>query len=115
MPAIMMSIEPERSAGGSSSSPEAIDHAVRIYEHFQAGDLVAARAAYERVLPTIVFVMQSIETFICYGKRIFALRAGGFEVHDRASALRPTAFGLTRAKEHAASPGLMLTTHPAAS
>ena len=59
--------------------------------------------------------MPPIEGFICYGKRIFALRAGGFEVHDRALTLCPTAFGLARAKKHAASLGLMQTTHPAAS
>lgn len=86
-------------------APEAIDHAVRVYEHYRAGDLPAARDAYAKVLPTIVFVMQSIENFICYGKRIFALRAGGLTVHDRAPALRPTAFGLARAEEHAAALG----------
>lgn len=83
---------------------EAIDHAVQIYERFRAGDLAAARETYGRILPTITFVMQSIENFICYGKRIFALRAG-FEVHDRAPALRPTAFGLDRAREYAAALG----------
>ena len=86
-------------------APEAIDHAVRVYERFRAGDLAAAREAYETVLPAIVFIMQSIENFICYGKRVFALRAGGFEVHDRAPALRPSAFGLARAREHAAALG----------
>jgi 4-hydroxy-tetrahydrodipicolinate synthase len=86
-------------------APEAIDHAVRVYEHYRAGDLAAAREAYAKVLPTIVFVMQSIENFICYGKRIFALRAGGLTVHDRGPALRPTAFGLARAEEHAAALG----------
>jgi 4-hydroxy-tetrahydrodipicolinate synthase len=86
-------------------APEAIDHTVRVYDLFKAGDIDGAREAYARVLPTIVFVMQSIENFICYGKRIFALRAGGFDVHDRAPALRPTAFGLERAREHAAALG----------
>jgi 2-keto-3-deoxy-L-arabinonate dehydratase len=38
--------------------------------------------------------MQSLEHLICYGKRIFARRAG-LTVHDRAPALRPTPFGLT--------------------
>lgn len=86
-------------------APDAIDHTVRVYELFVAGDLEGARAAYAKVLPTIVFVMQSIEHFICYGKRIFAHRAGGLAVHDRAPALRPTAFGLDRAREHAEALG----------
>jgi 4-hydroxy-tetrahydrodipicolinate synthase len=85
-------------------APDCIDHAVRIYEHFTAGDIGAAWEAYRKVLPAITFIMQSIENFICYGKRIFALRAG-LDVEDRAPALRPTAFGLSRAEEHAASLG----------
>jgi 4-hydroxy-tetrahydrodipicolinate synthase len=85
-------------------APDCIDHTVRIYDCFRAGDLDAARAAYQRVLPAITFVMQSIENMICYGKRILALRAG-LHVEDRAPALRPTPFGLARAAEHAAALG----------
>lgn len=85
-------------------APDCIDHTVRIYDCFRAGDLDAAREAYQRVLPAITFVMQSIENMICYGKRILALRAG-LHVEDRAPALRPTPFGLARAAEHAAALG----------
>jgi 4-hydroxy-tetrahydrodipicolinate synthase len=91
---------------GMVLAPEAIDHAVRIYESFRSGDVAAAADAYRTVLPAITFVMQSIENFICYGKRIFAARAG-FEVHDRAPALRPTQFGLDRVAEHASFLGPM--------
>jgi 4-hydroxy-tetrahydrodipicolinate synthase len=77
---------------------------VRIYEYFMADDIGAAWEVYRKILPAITFIMQSIENFICYGKRIFALRAG-LDVEDRAPALRPTAFGLSRAAEHAASLG----------
>jgi 4-hydroxy-tetrahydrodipicolinate synthase len=85
-------------------APDCIDHAVRIYEYFMADDIGAAWEVYRKILPAITFIMQSIENFICYGKRIFALRAG-LDVEDRAPALRPTAFGLSRAAEHAASLG----------
>jgi len=85
-------------------APDCIDHTVRIYDRFRSGDLAAARADYARVLPAITFIMQSIENFICYGKRIFALRAG-LAVEDRAPALRPTPFGLSLAAEHAAALG----------
>lgn len=81
-------------------APDLIDHAVQIYEHFIAGDEVTAEAEYARILPAIVFVMQSIESLICYGKRLFAARAG-LIVHDRAPAGRPTAFGLTLLEQHA--------------
>ncbi len=84
---------------GMVVAPDVIDRAVQIYESFRNGDLAAADEGYRRILPAITFVMQSIETFICYGKRVFAARAG-FDVHDRAPALRPTPFGLDRVKEH---------------
>jgi 2-keto-3-deoxy-L-arabinonate dehydratase len=44
--------------------------------------------------------MQSLEHLICYGKRIFGRRAG-IPIHDRAPALRPTAFGLSLAERWA--------------
>ena len=85
-------------------APDCIDHTVRIYERFAASDLEAARQSYQRILPAIIFMMQSIETLVCYGKRIFALRAG-LAVEDRAPALRPTAFGMARVAEHVAALG----------
>jgi len=74
-------------------APELIDLTARIYERWAGGDEAGAEALYAEILPAIVFVMQSIESFICYGKRLFAARAG-LSVHDRAPALRPTAEGL---------------------
>jgi len=85
-------------------APDAVDHAVAIHRLYQAGDEAAAAAAYARAAPSIVFVMQSIETLICYGKRLFAARAG-LTVHDRAPALRPTEFGLDLVARHAAALG----------
>ena len=49
----------------------------------------------------MAFVMQSIEHFICYGKRLLALRAG-LEVFDRSPALRPDQQGLDRVAQLAA-------------
>jgi len=74
-------------------APDLIDHAVRIYNLFRTGDEAAAERDYAAILPAIVFVMQSLESLICYGKRLFAARAG-IVAHDRAPALRPTPFGL---------------------
>lgn len=81
-------------------APDTIDRTVKVYERWKAGDAAGADAAYADVLPAIVFIMQSIDTLLCYGKRVFALRAG-LEVYDRAPALRPTPFGLALAKRHA--------------
>lgn len=74
-------------------APDTIDHALRAHERFRAGDEAGAEAAYRAALPAIVFIMQSIESLICYGKRIFGARAG-IAIHDRGPALRPSRFGL---------------------
>ena len=55
------------------------------------------------VLPAIVFVMQSLDTLTCYGKRIAAWRMGFDVRHDRGSP--PTPFGLECARRFAASLG----------
>lgn len=89
---------------GMILAPDIVDHAVAVWRAMQAGDEATAEAAYARMLPSIVFVMQSIEALICYGKRLFAARAG-IEVHDRAPALRPTAQGLALVATHAARLG----------
>lgn len=81
---------------GMILAPELVDHAVRIAHAHAEGDRAAAEAGYAAILPAIAFVMQSLESMICYGKRLFAARAGFGPVHDRAPAQRPTAFGLAR-------------------
>jgi len=65
---------------------------VRIYAAMQAGDEAAAEALYREILPAIVFVMQSVDHLICYGKRLVAARMG-IRTYDRAPGLLPNAFG----------------------
>ena len=52
-------------------------------------------------MQAIVFVMQSLDTMLCYGKRLAALRLGLGEVHDRQPALAPGAFGLECVRRYA--------------
>ena len=59
----------------------------------RAGDEEAAKRIYREVLPAIVFVMQSLDTLICYGKRIAGLAAGLDVVHDRSPGSRPMRSG----------------------
>lgn len=73
-------------------APDIVDHAVGIYERVRGGDAEGAEQDYATLLPAIVFVMQSLESLVCYGKRLFGRRAG-IPIHDRAPALRPSAFG----------------------
>lgn len=89
---------------GMILAPDVIDYSVRAYNTFRAGDEAAAEAEYARMLPATVFIMQGIEHLMCYGKRLFAERAG-LEVHDRGPAMRPNQTGLTMVGRFAASLG----------
>jgi 4-hydroxy-tetrahydrodipicolinate synthase len=77
----------------------------RMFELMQSGrteDAAAAERVYAGVAPLIVFLMQSIGQFLCYGKRLTARRLGLGEVHDRQPAQAPTAFGLACLERHGA-------------
>lgn len=85
-------------------APDCIDHAVRAYEFFQDDWLAHAEEAYRLMLPSVVFTMQGIENLLCYGKRLFGLRAG-LAIHDRGPALLPTAAGLSMTRRYAEALG----------
>ncbi|HNP66117.1 MAG TPA: dihydrodipicolinate synthase family protein [Woeseiaceae bacterium] len=91
-------------ANGFILAPDVIDKSKRVVDLWCKGDLDAARNAYAEVLPTIVFVMQSIEHLICYGKRLYGLRSG-IEIHDRSPAMAPSAFGIAAVERFAAKLG----------
>ena len=86
---------------GIIPAPECFDVQVAIYEALRRetpeGEAEAERL-YRGILPLTVFMMSSIETFLCYGKRIVARRLGIGEVFDRAPAQHPTEFGLLMAQ-----------------
>lgn len=89
---------------GMILAPDVIDFSVRAYEAFRAGDEVAAETEYAKFLPAAVFIMQGIEYLMCYGKRLFAARAG-LEVHDRGPAMRPNTTGIKMVERFAAKLG----------
>lgn len=89
---------------GMILAPDTIDKQVVIWRAMREGRVAEAEALYEKALPTILFIMQSVESLICYGKRIYAARAG-LTIHDRAPALRPTDLGLNLVAAHAARLG----------
>ena len=89
---------------GMIPAADTFDYQVRIFELMRgvaARDEQAAEVIYRKILPTIVFTLQSLDALICYGKRIAALRLGLSEVHDRAPALAPTEFGMECAHRYA--------------
>lgn len=79
---------------GMIPAPECADVQVRIYELMQAGNEDEAERLYAEVLPLITFLMQSVDQFLCYGKRLTARRLGLGEVHDREPCQGPTELGL---------------------
>ncbi|WP_264714747.1 dihydrodipicolinate synthase family protein [Limobrevibacterium gyesilva] len=78
---------------GLIPAPDCFEAQVRIYDAMRRGDAAEAERLYREILPAIVFVMQSIDHLICYGKRLVAARMGLAQVHDRAPGLAPTPFG----------------------
>lgn len=85
---------------------ESMDIQSRIFELMMKNDPaceIEAERLYAQILPMTVFVIQSLDSFLCYGKRIAAKRLGLGPVHDRQPALKPTAAGLSWADRFAAS------------
>ena len=80
-------------AHGFILAPDAIDYALKVFLAWQSDDKARAEALHATALPSILFVMQSIEQLICYGKRLFGLRTG-FTIFDRAPCLRPNDIGI---------------------
>lgn len=78
---------------GLIPAPDCFEAQVQIYASMRRGDEEEAERLYREILPAIVFVMQSIDHLICYGKRLVAARMGVKTVYDRAPALAPTLFG----------------------
>jgi dihydrodipicolinate synthase/N-acetylneuraminate lyase len=79
---------------GMIPAPECFDVQVQIFEAIRAGRDDEAERLYREILPLITFMMSSLDTFVCYGKRITARRLGIADVHDRAPCQHPGAFGL---------------------
>lgn len=91
---------------GMIPSVESCHVQARMFELMRTGraeDEAAAERLYAELAPLILFLMQSVDQFLCYGKRLTARRLGIALVHDRAPAQAPTAFGLACLARHAAA------------
>ena len=86
---------------GIIPSLEGSDIFLKIYKLNQQKKIKEARRLYKKILPSIVFSMQSIDSLVCYGKRICAYRMGMKKVYDRVPGLIPTNFGIKIAKQFA--------------
>ena len=100
---------------GVIPSTDLVDHLVRVYDLIRSGneeDEIEAERVYRQALPPIVFLMQSIGTLICYGKRIAARRLGLDPVFDREPALAPSEYGLECVRRYADALGALPTIDP---
>jgi 2-keto-3-deoxy-L-arabinonate dehydratase len=79
---------------GMIPATDTFDSQAQIFDLMRAKKQQEAEAIYRDILPAIVFTMQSLDTLVCYGKRLAARRLGLAEVYDRAPFLAPDAFGL---------------------
>ena len=89
---------------------ESADVQARIFDLMCSGrreDKESAEDAYRELLPLLVFLMQSLDSLLCYGKRLAARRLGLESVHDRGPAMRPTPLGLANLERHAARLGAL--------
>ena len=77
---------------GLIPAPDCFEVQIAIYDAMRRGDEAEAERRYREILPAIVFVMQSIDHLLCYGKRLTAARLG-LSVFDRDPRLLPNAFG----------------------
>ena len=77
---------------GLIPAPDCFEVQIGIYEAMRRGDEATAERLYRDILPAIVFVMQSIDHLLCYGKRLTAARLG-LTVFDRSPGLLPNPFG----------------------
>lgn len=86
-------------AVGMIPAADLFDPQVKIFDLMAKGDAASVAEAerlHRELLPLIVFMMTSVENFVCYGKRLLAERLGlGIEAgRGRSPAQQPTEFGI---------------------
>jgi len=83
---------------------EAFDVLARAFDHMASGTeagIAEAERLYAKVLPLLILLMESMDTFLVYGKPVLGHRLGIAETKPRLPSTPPTAFGLAAAKRYA--------------
>jgi 2-keto-3-deoxy-L-arabinonate dehydratase len=79
---------------GTIPGVECCDIQVRIYNEWQAGNHERAIALFKEVHPLLSYLMLSVDTLLCYGKRLAARRIGILDYLERGSGLTATKEGM---------------------
>jgi 2-keto-3-deoxy-L-arabinonate dehydratase len=83
---------------------EAFDVLARAFDHMASGSktrIAEAEQLYAKVLPLLILLMESMDTFLVYGKPVLGHRLGIAETKPRLPSTPPTSFGLAAAKRYA--------------
>jgi 2-keto-3-deoxy-L-arabinonate dehydratase len=83
---------------------ESFDVLVRVFAAMKGGTkegTVEAERLYACVLPLLVFLMESMENFLLYGKHVLGRRLAIAETSPRAPHALATPFGLEMARRYA--------------
>lgn len=95
-------------AAGIIPGAESFDFLTRIFDTMTGrlpGGEAPASELYRRVLPLLVFLMDSIDNFLVYGKQVLGRRLPGFPPGPRLPFTPATAFGESLARGYADSLG----------
>src|SRR5262245_58042210 len=87
---------------------EAFDVLARAFDHMAKGTekgVAEAEQLYAKVLPLLIFLMESMDTFLIYGKPVLGQRLDIAEINARIPATPPSPFGLEAARRYAAALG----------
>jgi len=87
---------------------EAFDVLARIFDHMASETeegMKKAERLYAKVLPLLIFLMESMDTFLVYGKPVLGHRLGITEIKPRIPSTPASPFGLETAKRYAEALG----------
>ena len=87
---------------GIIPAPDCADVQIAMFNAFVSGDLERLEHLYALTLPYVIFVMQSVDFALTYGKRLTAIRLGLDETaHPRNQLVPLDDFGVERLTYHA--------------
>ena len=81
-------------AVGIIPGAEVADLLARVFDFVDAGSAEKAQQLYERLLPLLIVLMESMDTFLVYGKHVLKHRFGIQETDTRIPHTPASAFGL---------------------
>jgi 2-keto-3-deoxy-L-arabinonate dehydratase len=87
---------------------ESFDLLTRLFNHMHKGTKegeAEAEQLYAQLLPLLVLLMESMDTFLVYGKRVLGHRLGITETSPRVPYTPPVPFGLEAARRYATQLG----------